>query len=153
MCIRDRFNIDHPGDFTGHSLSVSDVIVLKCNDELAAFYIDSFGFEPIPDFYGSDEQNIEWDKSEKSFSDKKQTLDNEDYELLYEVYADKQRPRQQMDMEDMVISGNATRSRKQTDKQPKAKKQSVYKRLEENKARANAASKKQPNNKKQEREV
>ena len=55
-------------------------------------------------------------------------------------------------MEDMVISGNATRSRKQTDKQPKTKKQSVYKRLEENKARANAASKKQPN-KKQEREV
>ena len=72
---------------------------------------------------------------------------------MYEVYADKQRPRQQIDMEDMVISGNATRSRKQTDKQPKAKKQSVYKRLEENKARANAALKKQPNNKKQEREV
>ena len=151
--IYEQFNIDHPVDFKGHSLSVSDVIVLKCNDELAAFYIDSFGFEPIPDFYGSDEQNIEWDKSEKSFFDKKQTLDNEDYELLYEVYADKQRPQQQVDMEDMVISGNATRSRKQTDKQPKAKKQSVYKRLEENKARANAASKKQPNNKKQEREV
>ena len=151
--IYEQFNIDHPDDFTGHSLSVSDVIVLKCNDELATFYIDSFGFEPIPDFYGSDEKNIEWDKNEKSFSDKKQTLDNEDYELLYEVYADKQRPQQQMDMEDMVISGNATRSRKQTDKQPKAKKQSVYKRLEENKARANAASKKQPNNKKQEREV
>lgn len=150
--IYEQFNIDHPVDFKGHSLSVSDVIVLKCNDELAAFYIDSFGFEPIPDFYGSDEQNIEWDKSEKSFFDKKQTLDNEDYELLYEVYADKQRPQQQVDMEDMVISGNATRSRKQTDKQPKAKKQSVYKRLEENKARANAALKKQPN-KKQEREV
>ena len=151
--IYEQFNIDHPDDFKGHSLSVSDVIVLKCNDELAAFYIDSFGFEPIPDFYGSDEKNIEWDKNEKSFYDKQQTLDNEDYELLYEVYADKQRPRQQIDMEDMVISGNATMSRKQTDKQPKAKKQSVYKRLQENKARANAASKKQPNNKKQELEV
>ena len=28
MCIRDSFNIDHPKDFKGHSLSVSDVVVL-----------------------------------------------------------------------------------------------------------------------------
>ena len=150
--IYEQFNIDHPKDFKGHSLSVSDVIVLKCNDELAAFYIDSFGFELIPNFYGNDIKNIEWDNNKKRFSDKNQPLDNEDSELLYEIYADKQRSRQQMDMEDTVISGNATRNRKHTDKQPKDKKQSVYKRLEENKARANAASKKQLN-KKQEREV
>lgn len=151
--IYEQFNIDQPEDFKGHSLSVSDVIVLKCNDELTAFYVDSFGFEPIPDFYSSEVKNIEWDKSGKSFSDKKHTLDNEDYELLYEVYADKQRPQQQTDIEDLVINGNATSSKNRTNKQPKAKKQSVYKRLEENKARANAASKKRPDNKKQEREV
>ena len=151
--IYEQFNIDHPKDFKGHSLSVSDVIVLKCNDELAAFYIDNFGFELIPNFYGNDIKNIEWDKTEKSFFDKKQALNNEDYELLHEVYADKQRPRHHVGMEDMVISGNATRNRKQTDKQPKDKKQSVYKRLEKNKARANAASNKQPNKNKHEREV
>ena len=151
--IYEQFNIDQPEDFKGHSLSVSDVIVLKCNDELTAFYVDSFGFEPIPDFYSSEVKNIEWDKSGKNFSDKKHTLDNEDYELLYAVYADKQRPQQQTDIEDLVINGNATSSKNRTNKQPKAKKQSVYKRLEENKARANAASKKRPDNKKQEREV
>lgn len=40
------FNMEHPEDFTGHSLSVSDVVVVK--DQ--AFYVDMFGFRPLPDF-------------------------------------------------------------------------------------------------------
>ena len=42
------FNIRHPKDFTGHSLSVSDVIVLT-NDkgERKIYYCDSFGWETI----------------------------------------------------------------------------------------------------------
>ena len=31
--IWERFNIDHPADFKGHSLSVSDIVVLHQNDE------------------------------------------------------------------------------------------------------------------------
>lgn len=39
-----RFNIDHPADFTGHSLSVSDIVVLHREDGETAHYCDSFGF-------------------------------------------------------------------------------------------------------------
>ncbi len=41
-----KFNMERPDDFTGHSMSVSDVVVV--NDQ--AFYVDSFGFKPLPDF-------------------------------------------------------------------------------------------------------
>ena len=45
-----RFNIDHPVDFTGHSLSVSDIIVVHDNGDTAAYYVDSFGFKKVPEF-------------------------------------------------------------------------------------------------------
>lgn len=45
-----RFNLDRPDDFRGHSLSVSDVIVLKQGGQVGSYYTDSFGFEKIPDF-------------------------------------------------------------------------------------------------------
>ena len=48
--IFERFNINRPDDFHGHSLSVSDVIVINRTTETKAFYVDSFGFEELPDF-------------------------------------------------------------------------------------------------------
>ena len=39
-----RFNIDHPKDFKGHSLSVSDVVVLHQNGQDTAHYVDSIGY-------------------------------------------------------------------------------------------------------------
>ncbi len=48
--IFERFNIDRPDDFHGHSLSVSDVIVTKQGEEIKAYYVDSFGFQELPDF-------------------------------------------------------------------------------------------------------
>ena len=45
--IYTRFNIDHPKDFKGHSLSVSDIVVLHQNGENTAHYVDSFGFVDI----------------------------------------------------------------------------------------------------------
>ena len=63
MCIRDsiytaplaagtslddiftRFNIDHPKDYKGHSLSVSDVVVLHQNGQDAAHYVDRAGYK------------------------------------------------------------------------------------------------------------
>ncbi len=44
------FNMQHPEDFRGHSMSVSDVVVLHRGDEDKAFYVDSFGFTELPDF-------------------------------------------------------------------------------------------------------
>ena len=44
------FNIDHPADFKGHSLSVSDVVVLHQGGKDTAYYCDSFGFQQVPEF-------------------------------------------------------------------------------------------------------
>ena len=48
--IYTRFNIDHPKDFKGHSLSVSDIVVLHQNGENMAHYVDSFGYKEVPEF-------------------------------------------------------------------------------------------------------
>lgn len=45
-----RFNTDRPKDFTGHSLSVSDVVVLHRDGQDTAHYVDSVGYRDIPDF-------------------------------------------------------------------------------------------------------
>lgn len=46
----EKFNINHPQDFTGHSLSVSDVVVMRKNGESKAYYVDSFGFTELLEF-------------------------------------------------------------------------------------------------------
>ena len=48
--IWEKFNIDHPKDFKGHSLSVSDVVVLHQNGQDTAHYVDSFGYKKVPEF-------------------------------------------------------------------------------------------------------
>ena len=48
--IYTRFNIDHPKDFKGHSLSVSDVVVLHQNGQDTAHYVDSSGYRQVPEF-------------------------------------------------------------------------------------------------------
>ena len=53
MDLEDIFillNTTRPEDFKGHSLSVSDIVVLKATDtgKESAFYVDSFGFKNLP---------------------------------------------------------------------------------------------------------
>ena len=45
-----KFNIDHPADFTGHSLSVSDIVALKTGGVISFHYVDSVGFTELKDF-------------------------------------------------------------------------------------------------------
>ena len=45
-----RFNMDRPADFTGHSLSVSDIVVLHQDGQDTAHYCDRFGFSQVPEF-------------------------------------------------------------------------------------------------------
>ena len=52
------FNIDHPKDFKGHSLSVSDVVVLHQNGQDTAHYVDSFGFTQVPEFFIQREKQL-----------------------------------------------------------------------------------------------
>lgn len=47
----EKFNIHHPADFTGHSLSVSDVVLLHQAGENRAYFVDSFGFTEVPGFF------------------------------------------------------------------------------------------------------
>ena len=48
--IFEKFNIDHPADYRGHSLSVSDIVVLHEDGENTAHFVDSFGFTGLPQF-------------------------------------------------------------------------------------------------------
>lgn len=46
-----QFNTKQPEDFRGHSLSVSDVIVISVDGKDTAYFCDSFGFTEMPEFF------------------------------------------------------------------------------------------------------
>ncbi len=48
--IYEIFNMEHPDDFRGHSLSVSDMVVLHQDGGNSCHFVDRFGFSEIPDF-------------------------------------------------------------------------------------------------------
>ena len=56
--IYTRFNVDHPKDFKGHSLSVSDVVVLHQNGQDTAHYVDSIGYKEVPEFWKQPENSL-----------------------------------------------------------------------------------------------
>ncbi len=61
--IFEKFNRHRPLDFLGHSLSVSDVIVTNTNGQEQAFYVDSFGFKEVPEFFNPKQQEKITEKS------------------------------------------------------------------------------------------
>ena len=48
--IWERFNNDHPADFKGHSLSVSDIVAIRQSGIVTYHYCDSFDFAELPKF-------------------------------------------------------------------------------------------------------
>lgn len=48
--IYTRFNTTLPEDFYGHSLSVSDVVLINRGKEAKAYFVDSIGFKELPGF-------------------------------------------------------------------------------------------------------
>lgn len=46
----EKFNIDHPADYKGHSLSVSDIVVLHEDGKNSTHFVDSYGFTELPHF-------------------------------------------------------------------------------------------------------
>ena len=54
--IFEKFNIDRPEDFRGHSLSVSDIIVLNDGKKVTAHFVDSISFEQLDSFLNLEEQ-------------------------------------------------------------------------------------------------
>lgn len=77
----EKFNLYRPEDFTGHSLSVSDVIVWNDGKERTAYYVDSYGFKELPDFIRQREQEMPPDNlpAEHTFAepDNNQTKEKE----------------------------------------------------------------------------
>lgn len=69
--IYERFNIQRPDDFTGHSLSVSDVVVFNEGSAVKAFYVDSIDFQELPDFF-----------KERSKEVKKETIMEEPFDRI-----------------------------------------------------------------------
>ena len=45
------FNQDHPADFRGHSLSVSDIVAVKRGGVVSCHYLDSVGYQELPAFW------------------------------------------------------------------------------------------------------
>lgn len=53
-----QFNLYHPEDFRGHSMSVSDLVILNQGGETAAYYCDSIGFTDVSDFVMPDYEQV-----------------------------------------------------------------------------------------------
>lgn len=62
-----KFNMERPADFKGHSLSVSDVVVIKDKP----YYVDSFGFKELPEFKHAPEREQKQDEQKKATAQKK----------------------------------------------------------------------------------
>ena len=48
------FNVEHPQDFTGHSLSISDIVALKQAGVVSYHYVDSVGYKELVHFRNTD---------------------------------------------------------------------------------------------------
>jgi len=48
------FNVEQPQDFTGHSLSVSDIVALKQAGVVSYHYVDSIGYKELTNFRNTD---------------------------------------------------------------------------------------------------
>lgn len=69
--IFEQFNLFRPEDFTGHSLSVSDIVLLHKDGVNTAQYVDSFGFQEIPDFLEMQaEQEMVQEEAAYEFADR-----------------------------------------------------------------------------------
>ncbi|MBQ8941120.1 MAG: DEAD/DEAH box helicase family protein [Firmicutes bacterium] len=92
--IYEQFNLDHPDDFTGHSLSMSDVIVLNDGIRETAHYVDRFGFADVTEIFI--DRNLELSNIvDRFFSDENSVIEsnsgewkiaNGGYDLVAEIY-------------------------------------------------------------------
>lgn len=77
-----RFNINRPEDFTGHSLSVSDIVVLNEGGKVSAHYVDSIGFEELEHFLPEmEKQEQEKDSPASEKTDTLITMDSTGIEV------------------------------------------------------------------------
>ena len=83
----EKFNIDHPEGFRGHSLSVSDVVVTNRGGEVKAYYVDSFGYAELPEFVEQRQEmaetTIDGQKAEMESENDLYGADSAEYPAVY----------------------------------------------------------------------
>ena len=62
--IYHRFNMEHPTDYTGRSLSLGDIVVFRQDGKQTAYYVDSVGYREVPEFLKEQGQPLTPDKLE-----------------------------------------------------------------------------------------
>ena len=143
--IYTRFNIDHPKDFKGHSLSVSDVVVLYQNGQDAAHYVDSFGYKEVPEFLQEQTQQPEKINPLKHVEDTIEQNDNNfdgiinNTPTVDELEA-KVKAGEQISLVDLA---NAVKTDKQRGNEKPEKKPSIRAQLKADKAKAQKKTAKQ----------
>lgn len=81
--IFERFNLEHPSDFTGYSLSVGDIIVQQHDGQKQALFVDSFGFKELPDFFRDRQPELKESLFALPFSDReKGVIGNTAYRFI-----------------------------------------------------------------------
>ena len=80
----EKFNIGRPLDFTGHSLSVSDVVAIKRDGNVTAHYVDSYGYTELPEFFSQREKAIGQEKETGSQENSLQEPQSGDLSKPYE---------------------------------------------------------------------
>ena len=54
-----RFNIEHPADYKGHSLSTGDIVVFRQDGKQTAYYVDEGAdYRQVPDFFAQPEKQL-----------------------------------------------------------------------------------------------
>jgi len=90
--IFEQFNLFRPEDFTGHSLSVSDIVLLHKNGTNTVQYVDSIGFREIPNFLEkekvTEQEPIEADEMAFQIADRYLTIQTVDEGYDYSIYDD-----------------------------------------------------------------
>ena len=112
------FNVNRPADFTGHSLSVSDIVALKQNGVVSYHYCDSVGFQELSGFMSENYLKA----AEMSMED--------DYGMIDGIINNGQKPTVS-DLEQQVKSGQSISLMDLAGAIQREKKPSVLKKLKE----------------------
>ncbi len=91
--IYERFNLNHPEDYRGHSLSISDIVWLHKDGADHAYYVDRFGFAEVPQFVEQEKARLNpLETAEKSTEQNYNMIDgiiNNQEQAAFQVGADR----------------------------------------------------------------
>lgn len=109
-----KFNTDRPENFTGHSLSVSDIVVIQRGNQLTAHFVDSVGYRDVPDFARALQQA----RKLESMLNEEAILDTVRYDGELDLDKEPSRP----SIRDRIESAKAEAERRNTEREALAQK-------------------------------